>query len=782
MPPYVPPEGPRDAHIVLVGEGPGREEILKGRPFVGSTGQQLDDLLRNLGIARHEIYITNVEKRSLDKPVGHRMVECVRELVREFEGLTQPRVFVPLGNYALQALSGWQQGVEGSGISLWRGSILPTFFGAKMVPTMHPAWYMRGEWRYKGVVLADLQRALEQSEFPEIRRPARKFHIEPTYADAIEWLARLEQAEYLAVDIETFGWGWNSTYVACIGFAPTPHEAFCIPIMRNGRAPYWTHDQERGIWRALSRVLVAPSKKVFQNGMFDIPVLNQHWLKVKNFWHDTMLAHHLIAPELPHGLDFIASVYTEEPYYKEEGKNWNHNMPLHQLWTYNCKDVCVTLEAAHALELELAEMNMQTYFHSYVMPLTWPLMEMQRVGIRVDKDRLDRLKLWLEAENAWLQEDLERRVGQKINVKSPKDMAALLETLGVRATRLTPTGKPKLDEESIREYARQAKYKGRDISLIDQALRIREKRTLLSNFVDIQTDEDNMYHFSLLIHGTKPGRLSARAPRDRNDNPLGPQMQNVPYECRGIFAAAPGKVFLSGDLKQAEAMYVAWDAQDAKMIEIFTSRQDIHRFNAMNVFRVEQKDVDKVKRDIAKRIVHGFDYGMSPRRAVGVLCKDGFYVSEAEMKVAQQAYFAACPRVLHWQRNVCEIVRLTKQLKDPFGRVRVFRGLYDDHMEREALAQNPQSAIAYITNTGIIRLYEWLDDESRVVLQVHDEILVETPEDRWQETARLMARAMTTPMILHGRELTIPVEIKMGKFWATDMKEVNVEQLMQEGT
>lgn len=765
---YVGPSGPISATIAFVGEGPGRDELIKGRPFVGPTGHELDGLLRDAGLNRSEVFLTNVERTTLTKPDHARQIECAIELVREFEKMPNLNVIVPLGAVALGVLGGWKY----DSIAHYRGSILESFFGTKIVPTYHPAFYMRGEWRFKPVVLADITRAIEQSKYPEMKLPQRRYHIEPTYADAIEWLHHLLSAEELAVDIETTGWGYGGTYVSCIGFAPSTMEAYCIPITR-GKAPYWTKDQELQIWRAIHRLLGASSKKYLQNCMFDVRVLNAHYVKVNNVYHDTMLAHHLLYPELPHGLDFISSIYTEEPYYKEDRKTWSQFQDFRVLWNYNCKDCVTTLESGHELEKELQEANMFEYFHDYIMALIWPLMDMERVGIRVDKECLVRLTEWLEADYAFKQEELNKKAGFEVNVKSSKDIARLLLENGIRITKTTPKGAPKLDEESIREYCRQASAnRGVDVTIGDEALAIREKRTLLSNFVDITTDDEDYYHFSMLIHGTQTGRLSSRAPRNSDNEPLGPQMQNIPLECRGVFCAAPGKILISSDLKQAEAVFVAYDAQDEMMMKQFEPGGDIHYFNASNIFKKPREQVTYLERWIAKRVVHGFDYGMGPRRVLGVLIKDGFYITEAQAKQIQNAYFAACPAIPGWQQRIADQVRLTKTLTSPLGRRRVFLGNYDDNMMRAALSQNPQSVVADITNRGIIKLYESLPSHARVVLQVHDEIVIECDEDKYEEITPLVRDALTLPIPIHGRVMTIGVDIKVGKHWAQGMKEV----------
>lgn len=753
---WVKPEGPITAKLAVVGEAPGHVELQTGKPFSGPAGDQLNDVLRQAGLKRGDVYITNVIKDSAATPTDDDIQRALPELVKELTQLPNCNIFIAVGGVALRALSAWKY----SSITRMRGSILETFFGAKMLPTLHMAWYMRGEWRYKPVVVADVKRAVLESSFPELRRPARHFLIEPTFDEALLALHKLKQADELAVDIETFGSFINS-FIACVGFADTVNHAVCIPIMRAGRVPYWTHEQECMIWRELDEVLRSPSRKYFQNGMFDIGKFHANGLGVENFYFDTMLAHHLLVPELPHDLGFITSIYSQEPYYKDEGKTWDHRMNTRQLWAYNLKDCVVTLEAGKVLEKDLAEEGMLDYFHSFVMKLPKPLLAMQEQGIKVDIKSLARTNLELTCATELDQLELETLLKRSFNVKSPTDCQWLLETFGIKPTRFTKTGRSKLDEESLRIYA--ARRPCREFDLI---FSVREKRTLSSGFLGLRADEKGYYHPGYLVHGTKSGRLSSRGTGE------GPQIQNIPEEARRIFVPRAGCEFVGADLSQAEARVVAWLAQDQLMMEFFRSGKDIHRFYAAIIFNKPPDLVSKhPERYVAKRIEHGSNYKMGPRKLVSVLRNEGIIVAESDAIRYQREYFKTFPGIQRWQNEVEQVVRRFRSLTTCFGRKRVFLGIFDDDLVREAISYEPQGTVGELTNRALLTLQDSLPVGCRLVLQVHDSVLIESPVEFRSQVIRALEVAFDIPLTIKGEILRIPIEVSAGPSWG-DLKEI----------
>jgi hypothetical protein len=191
--------------------------------------------------------------------------------------------------------------------------------------------------------------------------PKRTYYIRPTFEQVKEWEEILCAAEYVSCDIET-----KYGHVACVGFADSADRAFCIPFIAHG-GHYWDDQTvEAAVWRAVYNILAAPSKKIFQNGLFDLSRLSAMGMRVKNVWHDTMLGHALLYPELEKSLAVQTSLYTREPYYKAEGKTalnvksdkaWGAGQKDDQLWIYNCKDCAVTWEICFEQLKDFAEME-----------------------------------------------------------------------------------------------------------------------------------------------------------------------------------------------------------------------------------------------------------------------------------------------------------------------------------------------------------------------------------------------------------------------------------------
>lgn len=760
---WVPGEGPREtAKLAFIGEGPGTEELRTGRPFQGDAGRQLNSCLEYAGIRRDEVYITNTVKWTDQTPTAEMIEKALPGLLKELAGLPACNVFVPLGASALSALSAWKY----QGIVKHRGSILPTCFGGKMVPTVHPAWYMRGEWRYKPVVIQDFKRAKEQSAFQEIRLPERIYTIRPTFEEAIRKLREYRTAEFLSIDIETFG-----RHIACVGFAPTPLEATCIPIMRAGGVPYWTLQEEAAIWREIAILLAGPAKKIFQNGCFDIRKFAELGFEVANIWVDTLLAHHLLRPELPHGLDFICSIYSLEPYYKEEGKTWSHTMPEEQLWIYNCKDCCATLEAAFELAKDLREEGQWEYFEEWVMPLVGSTLGMTMRGILVDKKALAEANEFVTTSIARDQAELDKLVGFSMNVKAPTSLEKFFKAIGIPERDIRRTEKSRMvkhDDKTLRLLQSHYQHPGWDL-----IFNITENRTLLSNFLQLKTDGNDFYHPLYKPHGTKFGRYSSEGADEG-----GPQIQNIPEPTRNIFIArAPEMEFCSIDEAGAEAWIVAFDSQDPTLMAFLKEGRDVHKFYASIIFNrtnewiaaltpEEYKAWKRNERYPAKRIGHGTNYRMSARRIVTELRAEGIFIQEGDAKRWQGVYLATFPGVRAWQNDTELSVRRTRLIVTPFGRKIPFIGLLDDEAIRSAISAKPQSTVAEIAKRAQLKLDKWLPEINGCVrTQTHDSLLLEYPKTQRARAVEMMDAAFDIPVTLHGRTFVIPVEKSFGPNW-----------------
>jgi DNA polymerase-1 len=475
-----------------------------------------------------------------------------------------------------------------------------------------------------------------------------------------------------------------------------------------------------------------------------------------------MLAHHLLYPEFPHDLGFITSIYTEEPYYKHEIES----NTLEGFWRYNCKDAACTYEAYLGLRAELAEVGQEDYFRSRVLTLLRPVMQMQGRGIYVDQQVLDKTRRRMELEIEYLQLQLDQEVGFPCNVRSTRDLRFLLyDVLRCPVLKRTPKGESSTDEETLRKLA----FGGHaNAATVQQILDIRERRTLVSGFLNISLATDNRYRASYLIHGTDSGRLSSRGPSTG-----GPQLQNVPKSARKIFAAPPGKILVQGDLRRAEAMFVAYDASEERLIAIFEDpARDLYKEMAASALAKNIDAVEPWERELFKRVCHASNYGMGPikfitvLRLAGINIEDlpirGVYGAKKRAEYVLNSYHTAYPAIRRWQHLIWEYVRPRRYIVDALGRRRTFLGRMDEHLGRVACSTRPQSTIVGVTNIGLTRLHgEGVD----ACAQVHDSILAECWEPDMHTTARAVRDAMTVPLTLNGRTFTIPVDLQAGYSW-----------------
>lgn len=333
--------------IALVGEAWGEKEEEARAPFVGTSGWILDQMLAQAGISRSECLVTNVfnlrpkPSNDIKNLCGPRTTaiadmpqlqagkyirrEFAPELERLYDELRRcdPNIIIALGATAAWAL------LHSTGIRAIRGATTITcdrvsnLLGRsyKVLPTYHPAAVAR-EWSLRPIVIADLDKARRQADFPEFRRPSRKLWLRPTLLD----LANYERdfiapAESLAADIET-----KQDQITCIGFAPSPDTAIVIPFFLDNGSNYWPSlEEELAAWNYVRHWL--KTKPIdWQNGMFDMNVLWwKYGIPTPLAREDPMLLHHAMQPELEKGLGFLGSVYSEEASWKFMGKGKKHD-------------------------------------------------------------------------------------------------------------------------------------------------------------------------------------------------------------------------------------------------------------------------------------------------------------------------------------------------------------------------------------------------------------------------------------------------------------------------
>ena len=815
----VPPDGPVDAKVCLIGQAPGKDEDWTGRPFVGAAGQLLDRGLKAAGLLRSQVLVNNLFRqrppkndvkyffKHYPKEYTWEGEEHVEQLRIWLEGLLKrreseaggPNVLVALGAEAMYALTGKKR------ITKWRGSMLPCTLvpGFKVYVSFHPSYVNRlmnePEERLVGmkkvqkqnalpIFLRDLERVKEQSEFPELRVPKREIVICWEFEQAIGCLEDLDLDEQLtvAVDIETIQTA-KGPIVWCIGFAPSPDYAFVVPMLKQGRL-YWTAEEEAEIWRRVSRVFLNPKiLKVFHFGSFDLSILGRyHQLRVASgTYADTMWCHQATYPYLLKGLDLLTSFYTWEPYYKDDGKYWDGRRISDEAeFLYNGKDCCVTRELWPIVSRVARENHTwKTYQNSIsVIP---SLLRMMIKGVKLDIDTKAQLSHLFKTEAENNRRLINSEAGITINPGSPAQLQRLLYgLLGLPIQYSHKTKKPTTDKDGINRL-RRLKPESKILKAISE---FRKFDKLASTYTTMEVEEDGRVRTSYGFVSTF--RLNS----SQSHFGGGGNLQNIPVRTeegraiRKLFVPDPGFIFLASDLEQAESREVAWLAGDFIAIEAFERGDDIHWNNAKRIFGLPEdlgyqpkeeypakilgsiSKTMKELRDIGKTIVHATNYGMGPMMLQAILIRQEVYLDGKTCKRLLERSLSSSPFLVQWQRHIREEARATRLLTNSFGDRREFRGRFNDSLFRSAYAWIPQSTVGRLLQFAIQDIHAKLS-YFEPLLNVHDEVVGQCRRDDLQLAIREIRPLMERTHVVNNKSLTIPCSFKIGESWG-ELEEV----------
>ena len=765
------PEGATDSKIVIVGEAVGSSEVKLRRPFQGPSGMLLNECLHAAGIVRSDCYLTNVIKEqpyrndtkafiSFKKKIPEVSMQAkvyIETLKRELEKV-DCNVIVALGNIALYALTGERS------VTKYRGSILECTLipGKKVVAAIHPSAAMR-QYIYRHFIIHDLKRASNESEFPEIRRPAVNYILEPSFNDCMQYIEKCKNADMVGFDIEV-----SNEEVSCISFAASAGDVISIPFTKS-KQEYFRIDQEMEIWRAITDILENESiLKVGQNVIFDSTFLFRKLGIRTRPCHDTMVAMGIMFPEFPKGLDFITSIYTKEKYYKDEGKyriKYGGGTDL-SFWMYNAKDSIVLMQAFPNMYKDLeTQGNIDTY-HTQV-GLVEPLMYCSEHGIKMDVEGLKAESKKVGDEIEKLYKQLCELCGFEINFNSPKQLKDYFYiTKGLQPYKDRKTHNVTVNEEALKRISRKGHKEAKIL------LKLRGLNKLRSTYLEVKLDDDNRLRCSYNPVGTKSGRLSS----GKTIFGTGTNLQNQPPIMKRFMLADDDMVIYNVDLSQAENRIVAYLGPDDTMITAFEDGRDIHSQTAGLIFN---KPIEEVSREAGscaigsgeyserfwgKKANHGLNYGLSYKSFALI-----YEIPEKDAKFIVERYHTAYPGVRKFQAMIRSSLEKNRTVTNYYGRKRVFMDRWADPMFKEAYSFIPQSTVAdKINRDGMLYLYNNQEYFSKVQLlnQVHDSIVFQIPVSAgWDYHFDVLMRlrsALESPIAYNGIEFSIPIDCEMG--------------------
>lgn len=539
-------------------------------------------------------------------------------------------------------------------------------------------------------------------------------------------------AKTLSLDTETTGTDAMTAELVGLSFAVEEFEAYYIPVPPE-------REEAQKIVDIFKPAYENPSSlKTGQNIKYDMLVLARYGVDIKGKMFDTMVAHYVLQPELPHNMDALAEQYLGYSTIKIEeligpkGKKQKNmrDLPPGDVYEYACEDADVTLRLKNALHDELVRNDAIQLFEEVEMPLVRVLAAMELTGVRIDTETLRETSELFTLRMNKLEEEVFALAGESFNLSSPKQVGEILfDKLKIdeRAKR-TKTGQYVTSEEVLEKLRPRHE-------IVDRILNYRGLKKLTSTYVDslptLINPSTGKIHTSFNQTVTSTGRLSSS----------NPNLQNIPVrgddgkEIRKAFIPEPGCTFFSADYSQIELRIMAHLSGDKHMIEAFLEGDDIHASTAAKIYHKPIGDVTRDERRKAKTANFGIIYGIS---VFGLA--ERLNVPRSEARELIDGYFATYPRVREYMDESIErarrqgyietLLRRRRYLPDINSRNAIVRG----YAERNAINAPIQGSAADIIKIAMVRIYNRFRSEnlrSTMMLQVHDELNFSVvPEER----------------------------------------------------
>lgn len=819
MPNYVGGIGPLEPDLMAIGEAPGSNENAQGVPFVGPSGEIINDCFRKAGIKRSEVYITNVIKyqppyNDFTKLhlINVDLTESIKSLWDEEISARKPKCILAIGDEALQATTGY------SGILNYRGSILTAKDGVtKVVPTIHPAaLFNRGdkgglEYTYLKLIEADFCRAVEESKTRVLSLPDRQLDVCHNSLDLYRFFERYKLLDKATTDIESI-----NCVPVCIGFAFSRHHAISIPILRSIGKHKLTdmgdHELDE-IWRLIDTQL-RRLKLIGQNIKYDEFKLNRIGFELPNIYSDTLIKTRVIFPEMPKKrLNDQSSLWTREPYYKEEGKEFKlGKQNVEQLFKYNAKDCAVTHEIDEEQEQDLIDLgaahnvDLVSYYYKYMMRKHKFYLKMENNGFRVDVARKRELSKKYTEMAKVVHDKITEMVGHEVNVNSYPQMFMLLyKEMKFKAMKRNPTS----EDTIVALLGNHAKTKEKK-EILTNLLEERRIRTQKSRYINFCPDYDGRCKTSFNISATETCRSSTGILK----KPVRPKKIGLAYhtiskhgrlakDIRSMFIPDEGTVFLAADSSQAEARVVAVLSEDWDLLRAFDT-VDIHRRTAGLIFGytkdlnlttghlnvVDILEKDGPERFCGKKTRHAGNYNMGKNRFMVEFNTDAqkfdINMSISEWRAGQMLdlFHAASPRIRgKFHQDIKDCLESTRTIVDPFGGIRIFNGRMDDELFKEGFANIPQRTVAHLVQGAALKIDDELNGDSAVMWlsEDHDSLKMQVPANNWEPYAHLMKKHFLAPIdfsihcsLKRDYTLVIPCDIEISETNYADMHKVKI--------
>lgn len=578
------------------------------------------------------------------------------------------------------------------------------------------------------------------------------------------WVAKIKSASLVAVDTETTSLDYMQAQLVGVCVAVEPGEAAYIPFGHDYMGAPAQLSKE-AVLAQLKPLLEDPEiKKVGQNLKYDMSVLAQHGIDLQGVAFDTMLESYVLdSVATRHDMDSLAAEYLGETtisFTDVAGKGafqlTFNQVPLEEAAPYAAEDADITLRLHQVLWPELRKhASLEKVFNDIELPLLPVLSRIERTGALVDGTLLFQQSNELAKRLGELETEAWDLAGQQFNLASPKQLGEILfEKLEIPVLKKTAKGAPSTKEEVLQELAL-------DYPLPKVLLEHRGLAKLKSTYTDklptMINPQSQRIHTSYHQAGTATGRLSSSDPN----------LQNIPVRTsegrrvRQAFIAAPGCKMVAADYSQIELRIMAHLSEDPSLLKAFAEGQDIHRATAAEVFAVATEQVTADMRRSAKAINFGLIYGMS---AFGLARQLNIGRKQAAEYI--ELYFQRYPGVQAYMNNIRHTAAEQGYVETAFGRrlylpeINSRNGMRRQAAERTAINAPMQGTAADIIKLAMIHVDDWLQNsnlQSRMIMQVHDELVLEVPEVELEPVTQGL-----NDLMQNAASLLVPLVVDVG--------------------
>jgi len=601
-----------------------------------------------------------------------------------------------------------------------------------------------------------------------------RYHL--VRAEELEALvARLGQAAELVLDVETTSVEPLAAALVGISFSVEAAEAWYVPIesVAAEEGALLPREERAGVPLALARERLGPlleterPAKIGHNIKYDVLVLESHGFTVRGVSFDTMIASYCLDPERrSHSLDNLSLEFLQHrkisyPELFAPGDRTKNirSVPLEKLSRYSCEDADYTMRLKELFAPKLAGLGFTRLFDEVEMPLCLVLKRMEQEGVAIDAAALGELSATVTADLERLTAEIHAAAGETFNVNSNKQLQHILfEKLGLGAARRTKTGYS-TDEDVLRELVPKHPIAG---LVLEHRQLSKMKGTYIDALPRLVNPRTGRIHTSFNQTVTATGRLSSSDPN----------LQNIPVrtelgrKIRAAFVPRAGNILMDADYSQIELRIMAHLSKDRGYVETFREGGDIHTRTAARIYGVPESAVTPAMRSSAKTINFGVIYGMGPRGLAGQLD-----ITLEEAKRFIDEYFETYPGVKAYIDRAIEDARRRSYAETLLGRRRLLPEIASDDArmksfsERIAVNTPIQGTAADMIKIAMVRL----DGEiarrglrSRMILQVHDELVFEVAPRETDEMESLVRESMESALAL---DVPVRVDIGTGRTW-----------------